>query len=67
MECPTSISGGASPCGRMQYLPGGTLSALAGGGTAELGYLAAIGLAVVYGLSAVTGSAWVFRRREIVS
>jgi hypothetical protein len=49
------------------YLPGGTLSALAVGGNADLGYLAALGLALAYGTAAIVTSSAVLRRREIVA
>jgi ABC-2 type transport system permease protein len=49
------------------YLPGGTLSALSMGGTDNLGYLTAFGLAIVYGTIAIGSSAIVFHRREITS
>lgn len=49
------------------YLPGGTLSVLTLGGTENVSYLTAFGLAVVYGTLAIGSSAIVFRRREITS
>ncbi len=49
------------------YLPAGVLSAVAAGGTATVGYLTALTLAIVYGVAAIGTSAAIFRRREIVS
>lgn len=49
------------------YLPGGTLTTLAAGGNDQLGWGAALGLAVLYGVAAATASLAVFRTRDIVS
>jgi ABC-2 type transport system permease protein len=49
------------------YLPGGTLSTLAGGGNDQLAWGAALGLVVLYGVVAATVSLAVFRTRDIVS
>lgn len=49
------------------YLPGGILEALAEGGTADLSYIAAVGIAAVYALALIGTSTFVFSRREIVS
>ena len=49
------------------YLPGGTLSTLAAGGNDQLGWGAAFGLVVLYGVVAATVALAVFRTRDIVS
>lgn len=49
------------------YLPGGTLSTLAAGGNDQLGWGAALGLVLLYGVIASTVSLAVFRTRDIVS
>ena len=49
------------------FLPGGTLAALAEGGTADLAWAAALGLTVLYGTAAATASLLIFRRRDITS
>ena len=49
------------------YLPGGTLSTLAAGGNDQLGWGAALGLVVLYGVVAATASLAVVRTRDIVS
>jgi ABC-type transport system involved in multi-copper enzyme maturation permease subunit len=56
------IAPGATP-----YLPGGALNTLVRGGTSQLTWLAALGLAVLYGAIAVSISLVAFRRRDIVS
>lgn len=48
-------------------LPGGTLSALAAGGTADLSWASALGLTLLYGAAAASVSLFVFRKRDIVS
>lgn len=49
------------------FLPGGTLAALAEGGTADLAWSAAFGLTVLYGSAAALAALLVFRRRDITS
>ena len=49
------------------YLPGGTLSALAGGGTPDLEWSLALGLTTLYGIAATTISLVTFRNRDITS
>lgn len=49
------------------YLPGGTLSALAAGGTDDLSWAAALGLTALYGVAAAAISLLAFRNRDIVS
>ena len=48
-------------------LPGGTLSALAAGGTADLSWASALGLTLLYGAAAACVSLFAFRNRDIVS
>ncbi|NNC81728.1 MAG: hypothetical protein HKN94_16410 [Acidimicrobiales bacterium] len=48
-------------------LPGGTLSALATGGTADLSWASALGLTLLYGAVAAFVSLFAFRNRDIVS
>jgi len=47
------------------YLPGGTLSALAGGGSPNLDWSLALGLTVLYGIAATAISLVTFRQRDI--
>lgn len=47
------------------WLPGATISALANGGTARLGYQGALGLGLAYVAVAALASLAVFRRRDI--
>jgi ABC-2 type transport system permease protein len=56
------VAPGATP-----YLLGGTLSALVSGGTAQLAWLPALGLTLLYGAVAATVSLVAFRRRDIVA
>jgi ABC-type transport system involved in multi-copper enzyme maturation permease subunit len=56
------VASGATP-----YLPGGTLNALVSGGTTQLGWLPALGLALLYGAVAASISLVAFRNRDIVS
>ena len=49
------------------YLPAGTLSAVASGGTADLAYLPALALAFGYGILALGSAATIFSRREVIS
>ena len=49
------------------YLPGGTLAALADGGTADLAWAPALGLTVLYGTAAAAASLLIFRTRDITS
>lgn len=49
------------------YLPGGTLAALAEGGTADLAWSVALGMTVLYGAAAALAALLVFRRRDITS
>ncbi len=51
----------------VDYLPGGILSAVASGGSAAVGYLTALALGAIYAVGALGSSAWIFKRREIVS
>lgn len=53
--------------GRADYLPGGTLSALAKGGTDDLAWASALGVTVLYGLVAAGASLLIFRNRDITS
>lgn len=46
-------------------LPGSTLTALAGGGSADLPYLGAVGLGAAYAAAGVAVALLVFRRRDI--
>lgn len=48
-------------------LPGGILSALAAGGTADLSWASALGLTLLYGAVAASISLFAFRNRDIVS
>ncbi|MCP4085086.1 MAG: hypothetical protein GY745_08565 [Actinomycetia bacterium] len=48
-------------------LPGGTLSAFAAGGTADLSWASALGLTLLYGAVAASVSLLAFRNRDIVS
>lgn len=48
-------------------LPGGTLSALAAGGTADLSWASGLGLTILYGAAAACVSLIAFRNRDIVS
>ena len=48
-------------------MPGGTLSALASGGTADLSWVSALGLTLLYGAVAASVSLFAFRNRDIVS
>lgn len=48
-------------------LPGGTLSALAAGGTTDLSWTSALGLTLLYGAVAACVSLLAFRNRDIVS
>jgi len=48
-------------------LPGGTLSALAAGGTPDLSWGSALGLTLLYGAVAASISLFAFRNRDIVS
>jgi hypothetical protein len=47
------------------YLPGGTLGALAGGGSPNLDWSLALGLTVLYGIAATAISLVTFRQRDI--
>ncbi|MEZ5282332.1 MAG: hypothetical protein R2770_17860 [Acidimicrobiales bacterium] len=49
------------------YLPGGTLAALASGGTTDLTWAAAFGLTTAYGLAAVALATLAFRNRDVTS
>lgn len=49
------------------FLPGGTLGALAAGGTDDLAWAAALGLTLLYGLAAAVGTLLIFRNRDITS
>ena len=49
------------------YLPGGTLAALAEGGNADLAWAAALGLTLLYGAAAAIGALLIFRNRDITS
>ncbi|MFT7649861.1 MAG: ABC-2 type transport system permease protein [Candidatus Poriferisodalaceae bacterium] len=49
------------------FLPGGTLAALAGGGTADLAWAASLGLTLTYGVLAAAGALLIFRKRDITS
>jgi ABC-2 type transport system permease protein len=53
--------------GATDWMPGGVLTALAGGGTATIGYLTALALAATYAASAMTLAALTVRTRDIVS
>jgi ABC-2 type transport system permease protein len=53
--------------GAASYLPGGTLNTLAAGGNHQLSWGAALGLAILYGLIAISVSLIVFRKRDITS
>ena len=48
-------------------MPGGTLSALASGGTVDLAWASALGLTLLYGAVAASVSLFAFRNRDIVS
>lgn len=49
------------------FLPGGTLGALAAGGTDDLAWAAALGLTIAYGAAAAIGALLIFRKRDITS
>lgn len=49
------------------FLPGGTLAALADGGTADLAWVPALGLTLLYGTVAAIGALLIFRNRDITS
>ncbi len=51
----------------IDYLPGGTLGALAAGGTENLAWSAALGLTVAYGAAAAGAALLIFRQRDIIS
>ncbi|MFK7919858.1 MAG: hypothetical protein AB8G14_17415 [Ilumatobacter sp.] len=48
------------------YLPGGTLNAVASGGTADLTWTAALGITALYGTAATAASLLTFNKRDIV-
>ena len=48
-------------------MPGGTLSALASGGTADLSWASALGLTLLYGAAAAFVALFTFSNRAIVS
>ena len=52
---------------KTDFLPGGTLAALADGGTADLAWVAALGLTLAYGTAAAIGALLIFRNRDITS
>jgi ABC-2 type transport system permease protein len=49
-----------------RFLPGAALQAIAAGGSAEVGYAAALALGVAYGAVGLSAAALVFRRRDVV-
>lgn len=53
--------------GATDFLPGGTLGALASGGTADLAWSTALGLTVLYGSAAALAALMIFRNRDITS
>ncbi len=53
--------------GITDYLPGGTLAALADGGTPDLAWATALGLTVLYGALAAGASLLIFRTRDITN
>ncbi|NOX28626.1 MAG: hypothetical protein GXP35_01025 [Actinobacteria bacterium] len=53
--------------GAADFLPGGTLAAVAAGGTADLAWTAALGLTVLYGAAAAATALLIFRSRDITS
>ncbi len=55
----------AAAASAAKWLPGTTISALAHGGTADLGYHSALGLGLAYTVVAAAVSIIVFRRRDI--